>query len=94
MKKKVYFIYDSSKSLFTPIFKCETINESIKKVREIIEDKLLKIGIPTPSTCDRFNDLKRDLQYCDTKLYIATQEEMFETVSCGEVFINIKDELK
>lgn len=65
----VYSVYDNMKNPDSVVLNALTALEAISCVRNILIDRIKDIGVPTPSTESRYNDLREDLNYTDMNMF-------------------------
>lgn len=87
----VYSVYDNMKDRNSTVFDALTALEAISCARRIIEARIQNIGIPTPSTESRYNDLKTDLSYIDMKMFEHLIFSFTDTTPNGYVSVVARD---
>lgn len=65
----VYSVYDNMKDQTSVVLDALTALEAISCARNILIGRIKDIGIPTPSTEYKYNNLKEDLNYIDMKMF-------------------------
>ena len=68
-----------------------TAPEAISCVRNILIGRIKDIGIPTPSTESRYNDLKADLNYTDMKMLGNLINSFTDTTPNGYVSVAVRE---
>ena len=87
----VYSVYDNMKNPNSVVLDALTALEAIACAREIILAKIQDIGVPTPSTESRYNDLKADLNYTDMKMFTHLLFSFADTTPNGCVSVAVRE---
>lgn len=85
----VYSVYDNIKNQDSPVLVLDALTalEAISCARNILISRIKDIGIPTPSTECRYNDLKADLNYIDMNMFEHLIIEFKDTTPNGYVSV-------
>lgn len=87
----VYSVYDNTKDRNSTVLDALTALEAIACARKIIKEKIQDIGIPTPSTESRYNNLKADLSYIDMNMFEHLIISFTDTTPNGYVSVVAQD---
>lgn len=85
----VYSVYDNMENQDSPVLVLDALTalEAISFARDILIGRIKDIGIPTPSTEYKYNNLKADLNYVDMEMFEHLIIEFTDTTPNGYVSV-------
>ena len=87
----VYSVYDNMKDQNSTVLDALTALEAISCARNILIGRIKDIGIPTPFTESRYNDLTEDLNYTDISMFGHLINSFTDTTPNGYVSIVVRE---